>query len=98
VRRRPFVVVAEALAPRDLLGEAYIGIRPAPGYPAQPDHTEKAALFDLLGGEAATSVKLTESFAMWPGASVCGLYFGPAKPLFRRRKDRARSGRGLRPA
>jgi len=65
----------EALAPRDLLGEAYIGIRPAPGYPAQPDHTEKAALFDLLGGEAAAGVKLTESFAMWPGASVCGLYF-----------------------
>jgi 5-methyltetrahydrofolate--homocysteine methyltransferase len=65
----------EALKPRDLLGETYIGIRPAPGYPAQPDHTEKAALFDLLDGEAATGVKLTESFAMWPGASVCGLYF-----------------------
>ena len=65
----------EALAPRDLIGEKYAGIRPAPGYPAQPDHTEKAALFRLLGGEAATGVTLTESFAMWPGASVCGLYF-----------------------
>ena len=65
----------EALTPRDLLSETYVGIRPAPGYPAQPDHTEKAALFDLLDGEAATGVKLTESFAMWPGASVCGLYF-----------------------
>ncbi len=65
----------EALKPQDLIGEKYIGIRPAPGYPAQPDHTEKAALFALLDGEAATGVKLTESFAMWPGASVCGLYF-----------------------
>jgi 5-methyltetrahydrofolate--homocysteine methyltransferase len=65
----------ETLTPRDLIGETYAGIRPAPGYPAQPDHTEKAVLFDLLGGQAATGVKLTESFAMWPGASVCGLYF-----------------------
>jgi 5-methyltetrahydrofolate--homocysteine methyltransferase len=65
----------EALTARDILAENYIGIRPAPGYPAQPDHTEKAALFALLDGEAATGVKLTESFAMWPGASVCGLYF-----------------------
>jgi 5-methyltetrahydrofolate--homocysteine methyltransferase len=65
----------ETLAPQDLIGEKYSGIRPAPGYPAQPDHTEKAALFRLLDGEAATGVKLTESFAMWPGASVCGLYF-----------------------
>ncbi len=65
----------EALAPSDLIGEKYSGIRPAPGYPAQPDHSEKAALFRLLDGEAATGVKLTESFAMWPGASVCGLYF-----------------------
>jgi 5-methyltetrahydrofolate--homocysteine methyltransferase len=65
----------EALAPQDLMGEKYVGIRPAPGYPAQPDHTEKEALFGLLDGEAATGVTLTESFAMWPGASVCGLYF-----------------------
>jgi 5-methyltetrahydrofolate--homocysteine methyltransferase len=65
----------ETLTPQELLAETYAGIRPAPGYPAQPDHTEKAVLFDLLGGEAAAGVTLTESFAMWPGASVCGLYF-----------------------
>ncbi len=65
----------EAFAPQDLIAEKYAGIRPAPGYPAQPDHTEKAALFRLLHGEATTGVKLTESFAMWPGASVCGVYF-----------------------
>ena len=65
----------EAFAPQELIAEKYTGIRPAPGYPAQPDHTEKAALFRLLHGEAATGVKLTESFAMWPGASVCGVYF-----------------------
>jgi 5-methyltetrahydrofolate--homocysteine methyltransferase len=65
----------ETLTPTQLLSETYTGIRPAPGYPAQPDHTEKAALFNLLGGEDAAGVSLTESFAMWPGASVCGLYF-----------------------
>ncbi len=65
----------EALTSVELIGEKYRGIRPAPGYPAQPDHTEKAPLFDLLEGESATGVKLTESFAMWPGAAVCGLYF-----------------------
>jgi 5-methyltetrahydrofolate--homocysteine methyltransferase len=65
----------ETLTPQELLAESYTGIRPAPGYPAQPDHSEKAVLFDLLGGEAASGVTLTESFAMWPGASVCGLYF-----------------------
>ncbi|MCC2095531.1 MAG: hypothetical protein KDJ29_01485, partial [Hyphomicrobiales bacterium] len=47
----------------------------APGYPAQPDHTEKATLFDLLQAQKRTGVKLTESFAMWPGSSVSGLYF-----------------------
>jgi 5-methyltetrahydrofolate--homocysteine methyltransferase len=65
----------EMLATQDLIAEKYRGIRPAPGYPAQPDHTEKATLFDLIDGERAVGVKLTESFAMWPGASVCGLYF-----------------------
>jgi 5-methyltetrahydrofolate--homocysteine methyltransferase len=65
----------ETFAPRELIGETYRGIRPAPGYPAQPDHTEKSVLFALLGGGAAAGVTLTESFAMWPGASVCGLYF-----------------------
>jgi 5-methyltetrahydrofolate--homocysteine methyltransferase len=65
----------ETLHAEQLIAEAYRGIRPAPGYPAQPDHTEKATLFDLLGGEAATGISLTESYAMWPGASVSGLYF-----------------------
>ena len=65
----------EALRNRELISESYQGIRPAPGYPAQPDHTEKATLFRLLAAEATIGVKLTESFAMWPGASVCGLYF-----------------------
>ena len=64
----------EVLTASELLAETYHGIRPAPGYPAQPDHTEKGALFRLLDGERI-GVKLTESFAMWPGASVCGLYF-----------------------
>jgi 5-methyltetrahydrofolate--homocysteine methyltransferase len=57
-----------------LIAESYQGIRPAPGYPAQPDHTEKETLFKLIEGERI-GVNLTESFAMWPGASVCGLYF-----------------------
>jgi 5-methyltetrahydrofolate--homocysteine methyltransferase len=65
----------EALAKSDLIAEKYRGIRPAPGYPAQPDHSEKATLFALLDGERQIGVRLTESFAMWPGASVCGLYF-----------------------
>jgi 5-methyltetrahydrofolate--homocysteine methyltransferase len=65
----------EQLSAQDILAEKYRGIRPAPGYPAQPDHTEKATLFRMTGGEAAIGVRLTESFAMWPGASVCGLYF-----------------------
>ncbi len=58
-----------------LIHENYQGIRPAPGYPAQPDHTEKPSLFDLLGASAETGVTLTESCAMHPGAAVCGLYF-----------------------
>jgi 5-methyltetrahydrofolate--homocysteine methyltransferase len=65
----------EAAKPGDLLAEKYRGIRPAPGYPAQPDHSEKATLFALLDAERQIGVRLTESFAMWPGASVCGLYF-----------------------
>jgi 5-methyltetrahydrofolate--homocysteine methyltransferase len=59
-----------------LIAEDYQGIRPAPGYPAQPDHTEKRTLFDLLDAERHTGISLTESFAMQPGASVSGLYFG----------------------
>jgi 5-methyltetrahydrofolate--homocysteine methyltransferase len=65
----------ETLSNEELIAEKYRGIRPAPGYPAQPDHTEKATLFRLLDAEKATGVRLTESFAMWPGASVSGLYF-----------------------
>lgn len=65
----------ENLEVEGLIAEDYQGIRPAPGYPAQPDHTEKATLFELLDAEAALGVRLTESYAMWPGASVSGLYF-----------------------
>ena len=65
----------EALSNEDLIKEGYRGIRPAPGYPACPDHTEKRTLFDLLDGERATGVTLTESFAMWPASSVSGWYF-----------------------
>ncbi|WP_126979352.1 methionine synthase [Frigidibacter oleivorans] len=66
----------ERFTPAELIGEPYRGIRPAPGYPAQPDHTEKDTLFRLLDAEAATGVRLTESMAMWPGSSVSGLYIG----------------------
>ena len=64
----------EALQNEELILESYRGIRPAPGYPAQPDHTEKETLFRLLNAERNAGVKLTESFAMWPGSSVSGLY------------------------
>ena len=64
----------EAFTPEELIGEPYKGIRPAPGYPAQPDHTEKTTLFALLDAEKNTGVTLTESYAMWPGSSVSGLY------------------------
>ena len=59
----------------DLIHERYAGIRPAPGYPACPEHTEKETLMALLGGEERTGIRLTESMAMWPGASVSGWYF-----------------------
>ncbi len=65
----------EKLSREDLIKESYTGIRPAPGYPAQPDHTEKLVIFDLLEAEKNTSIKLTESLAMYPAASVSGLYF-----------------------
>jgi len=64
----------ETFSNDQLIAEKYRGIRPAPGYPAQPDHTEKSTLFRLLRSERV-GVKLTESYAMWPGAAVCGLYF-----------------------
>ncbi len=65
----------ETLSNDDLVHERYRGIRPAPGYPACPDHTEKRTLFKLLDAEAATGVSLTESCAMWPASSVSGFYF-----------------------
>ena len=84
-----------------LIAEAYRGIRPAPGYPAQPDHTEKATLFRLLEAERRIGVKLTESFAMWPGASVSGLYLAhPERIILGSPKwsaIRSRIMRGARP-
>ncbi len=65
----------EQLSSEDLIEEKYRGIRPAPGYPACPDHTEKRILFDLLDAERTAGIKLTENFAMWPAAAVSGLYF-----------------------
>jgi len=65
----------EQLTPEDLIRERYRGIRPAPGYPAQPDHTEKRTLFKLLEVEANTGIQLTEHCAMWPASSISGLYF-----------------------
>ncbi|MDR3745895.1 MAG: methionine synthase [Acidobacteriaceae bacterium] len=65
----------EGLSPADLIHEKYRGIRPAAGYPACPDHTEKGTLWHLLDVQAKTGMLLTESFAMWPGSSVSGLYF-----------------------
>jgi 5-methyltetrahydrofolate--homocysteine methyltransferase len=66
---------AETFTPAELIQEKYRGIRPAAGYPACPDHTEKGTLWQLLDAEASTGIKLTESYAMWPGSSVSGLYF-----------------------
>jgi len=71
--RRPRV--DESLDNADLIREKYQGIRPAPGYPACPDHTEKRTLFDLLRAESNAGITLTESFAMLPAASVSGYYF-----------------------
>ena len=68
-------VTGEQLSNEQLINEEYAGIRPAPGYPACPDHTEKYKLFQLLGGEEATGIHLTESLAMYPASSVCGWYF-----------------------
>src|SRR5205823_7157168 len=65
----------ERLTNEELIRERYRGIRPAPGYPASPDHTEKRLLFELLSVEKNTGIHLTESFAMLPASSVSGLYF-----------------------
>ncbi len=72
----------ETLANDDLIREEYQGIRPAPGYPACPDHTEKATLFKLLDCENKIGLKLTESFAMWPAAAVSGWYFSHPDSAF----------------
>ncbi len=72
----------EGLTPEQMIKEAYQGIRPAPGYPAQPDHTEKSTLFQLLDPETNAGMALTESFAMTPPASVSGLYFSHPASLY----------------
>jgi len=69
--------------PERLIAEQYRGIRPAPGYPAQPDHSEKETIFALLDAENTVGVRLTESWAMWPGSSVSGIYLAhPASKYF----------------
>ena len=72
----------EALSPQELIKEKYRGIRPAPGYPSQPEHTEKGTLFKLLGAEEAIGVELTSSFAMTPAASVSGMYFAHPESVY----------------
>ncbi len=73
----------ESLSNEELIAESYTGIRPAPGYPAQPDHTEKATLWSLMDVKNAAGIELTESFAMWPGSAVSGFYFAnPASHYF----------------
>jgi 5-methyltetrahydrofolate--homocysteine methyltransferase len=67
--------LAENLTPEELIHEKYRGIRPAPGYPACPDHTEKGTIWRLLDVQSNTGMMITESYAMWPGSSVSGLYF-----------------------
>jgi len=67
--------LSEGLTPAEMVRETYRGIRPAPGYPACPDHTEKGTIWRLLNVQESTGMVLTESFAMWPGSSVSGLYF-----------------------
>jgi 5-methyltetrahydrofolate--homocysteine methyltransferase len=71
----------ESLSNNELIAEKYRGIRPAPGYPACPDHTEKGLLFSLLDAEKA-GIKLTESFAMYPASSVSGFYFANAESKY----------------
>ncbi len=72
----------EALSNEDLIAENYRGIRPAPGYPSQPDHTEKKTLFDLLGPTEKAGIELTSSYAMNPPASVSGMYFSQPEAVY----------------
>jgi 5-methyltetrahydrofolate--homocysteine methyltransferase len=73
---------AENLTPEEIIREKYRGIRPAPGYPACPDHTEKGALWKLLDVEKNAGITITESFAMWPGSSVSGFYFAHPESIY----------------
>ena len=87
----------ETLTNEQLVREEYRGIRPAPGYPACPDHTEKAKLWRLLDVERNAGIRLTDSYAMYPTAAVSGWYIAhPRGALLRARQDRPRPGRGLR--
>ena len=89
----------ENLRNEDLIHEKYRGIRPAPGYPACPDHTEKGTIWRLLDVQAKTGIELTESFAMWPGSSVSGFYFAhPKSRYFSLGKIDRDQVRGLRAA
>jgi 5-methyltetrahydrofolate--homocysteine methyltransferase len=72
----------ETIGVEEMLAEKYQGIRPAPGYPAQPDHTEKATLFELLNAGENAGMALTESYAMTPPASVSGLYFSHPQAIY----------------
>ena len=74
--------VDENLDNSELIKESYQGIRPAPGYPACPDHLEKTSIWELLNVEKAIGVKLTESLAMWPASSVSGYYFASNKAKY----------------
>ena len=89
----------EALTNEELVREKYRGIRPAPGYPACPDHSQKPELFRLLNAGQNAGISLTESFAMMPTSAVSGYYFAhPEARVFRRRPHRPRPARGLRQA
>jgi len=72
----------ENLSNEDIIREKYNGIRPAPGYPSQPDHTEKLTIWKLLSVEKNTGIKLSENLAMIPAASVCGLYFANKNSIY----------------
>ena len=63
------------MTPEELIASKYIGIRPAPGYPACPEHSEKETIFDLLQAEEQCGISLTENYSMYPNASVCGVYY-----------------------
>ena len=72
----------ESLSNEELIKEKYVGIRPAPGYPACPEHTEKGKLFDWLDTENTIGTTLTESFAMWPASSVSGFYYSHPESVY----------------